>query len=554
MSSAERIERMQGVKSGRRAGIGTVPNAWATLFIGVVVLTSGLLLCAVMITGYLGNRPVDLRAHTRALSDEIAPLLIRHRVDAAAILVGRADENRDADASWTHRRVVAALPSSVNPSELERALRDEFSRQQVTVVENDVDRPGEHSLRLRTGGREFAIVTLTGIAEPVDLTGLTWRIAEDIERSLKAFQPPLTSIERTASLLEEGPHAVWQFVRLRAVKTSATTLGAIHDHVARTLKVPGASIDQEPRVSEGNAVLTIRYREVPCAEIVVKEATASPDGLSPEALLPAMVLAFNGMDADELVRRMFPNAEDLPLDSSDLNGDAVMQARPRSNRPVFDNLRVAIIVDDGGYGGWVTEEILAMPNRLTLSILPHAPHSAETARRAAALGFEVMLHMPMENRSGVETYPGEITVTMDGPEMEVHTIRALQDVPGAVGINNHTGSKFTSHADAMRLFLEQIQDSGLFFIDSRTTRSTVAYDIAMEMRIPCAARDLFLDHESSPSYIRARFNQLIEIVKRQGSAIAICHFRPNTVPILKAYLPVFEKEGIEIVHASTMVR
>lgn len=279
--------------------------------------------------------------------------------------------------------------------------------------------------------------------------------------------------------------------------------------------------------------------------------TASNDDI---LKLASLGVALNGLDFDEIVGRVFPDAEQLPLDSSDLGNVDLGPALPVPEQPADGPLQLAIIVDDGGYGGWVTEEILAMPNTLTLSILPHAPYSYETAQRAVALGFEVMLHMPMENVSGKTTYPGEITVDMDVNEMLDLTNQALADVPGAVGINNHTGSKFTSNADAMRLWLGLIQDSGLFFIDSRTTRTACAYEVADEMGIPCASRDLFLDHHSGPNYIRARFLQIIDIVKKKRSAIAICHFRPNTVPVLKEMFPEFEREGIEIVHASTMVR
>ena len=106
----------------------------------------------------------------------------------------------------------------------------------------------------------------------------------------------------------------------------------------------------------------------------------------------------------------------------------------------------------------------------------------------------------------------------------------------------------------MRTWLELIKDRGYFFIDSRTSHSACAYEVADEMEIPSAENELFLDHQSGPDYIRARFKQVIEMVKREGQAICICHFRRNTVPILKAMMPVFEDEGIEIVHASTLVR
>ena len=63
-----------------------------------------------------------------------------------------------------------------------------------------------------------------------------------------------------------------------------------------------------------------------------------------------------------------------------------------------------------------------------------------------------------------------------------------------------------------------------------------------------------VDHHAGTDYIRARFREVIEMVKRHGKVITICHFRKNTVPVLKEMFPIIEKEGIEIVHASTLVK
>lgn len=216
--------------------------------------------------------------------------------------------------------------------------------------------------------------------------------------------------------------------------------------------------------------------------------------------------------------------------------------------------RVAIIVDDGGYGGEATEIILGLDTALTFAILPNTPHGTALADEAARRGFEIMLHMPMDNDSSTLKHPGQINTGMNAAEIHALTKAALEQVPGAVGINNHTGSKFTADANAMRLFMEGIQGSGLYFVDSRTTPDTVAGEIAREFRIPAAARTLFLDHDNSQENIRARFHELIQEARAQGTAIGICHFRPNTATVLRELLPQLQVEGIQLVHASELVR
>jgi polysaccharide deacetylase 2 family uncharacterized protein YibQ len=216
--------------------------------------------------------------------------------------------------------------------------------------------------------------------------------------------------------------------------------------------------------------------------------------------------------------------------------------------------RVAIILDDGGYGGPVTETVLALDPKLTLAILPYTPHDAATAEDAAARGFEVILHMPMENSSSSADFPGMITTAMASDEIQRLTRRALAEIPGATGVNNHTGSKFTSDASGMAEFLAILKEQGLFFVDSRTINTSVAFDTAREAGVPTAQRHVFLDNQADQAYIRAQLDELLARARAHGSAIGIGHFRKDTVAVLASALPEIEAEpDLELVHVSELL-
>ena len=380
-----------------------------------------------------------------------------------------------------------------------------------------------------------------------DLTAKTARIASSVVEALRAAGSH--DVRTARSELRQSDAAMWQYSLLNAQLPLSVTEENVTTHLAMAIADNTVRIEKISGAPQGQTWWSVRCNGIECATV---HAINGLHG-DPNFKLAAFSAALAGLDPDELVQEYHIDPEALPLDSSDFKIDAPMPSSSPTP-PVTGPLRLAIIVDDGGYGGWITEEILAMPNTLTLSILPHAPYSYETAQRATELGFEVMLHMPMENVSGKTTYPGEIAVTMDANQMMDLTKQALADVPGAVGINNHTGSKFTSNAEAMRTWLDLIKDSGYYFIDSRTSKYACAFEVADEMEIPSAENDLFLDHHAGTDYIRARFREVIEMVKRHGKVITICHFRKNTVPVLKEMFPIIEKEGIEIVHASTLVK
>ncbi|HKJ75984.1 MAG TPA: divergent polysaccharide deacetylase family protein, partial [Gammaproteobacteria bacterium] len=101
---------------------------------------------------------------------------------------------------------------------------------------------------------------------------------------------------------------------------------------------------------------------------------------------------------------------------------------------------VAIIIDDLGDRLDAGERALALPGPLTYSFLPHTPYSARLARRAHALGKEVMLHLPMEAVAGNRLGPGAVTLHMNQAQL-LRTVRSdLAAVPHVRGINNHMGS------------------------------------------------------------------------------------------------------------------
>jgi polysaccharide deacetylase 2 family uncharacterized protein YibQ len=287
--------------------------------------------------------------------------------------------------------------------------------------------------------------------------------------------------------------------------------------------------------------LTVAYHGLDCVELAFRQRTA---GLPP-VQLPTMPGQTRGGEETSAARS--PVTSVASLDSTE-PGKGPSTPEP-ARKP-----RIAIIVDDGGYADTSTERILSLNQALTLSILPDCEATTSTARRARELGFEVMLHMPMETHSKKAKFPNAITTDMTEAQIRERTGRALAQVPGAAGVNNHTGSKFTSDEKSMRALLNYLKELSLYFVDSRTWHETVAYTLAQELGIQSAERDVFLDNDAEPAAIRNQFDELVTIAKQQGFAIGICHFRPRTADVLAEVLPELRKKGVEIVHVSEVVR
>ena len=212
--------------------------------------------------------------------------------------------------------------------------------------------------------------------------------------------------------------------------------------------------------------------------------------------------------------------------------------------------RLAIIIDDMGYHRLRGEAITALPGPVTCAIIPQTPWGPYLAEKAVAGQKEVMIHLPMEtgNRPLDE---GGINSTMNRGEL-VRTVReAFIRIPQARGVNNHMGSILTADEPAMRWLMQELAMNHYFFVDSRTTPDTIAEEVAVQLGLRTAGRDIFLDNERDLRAINEQFNKAL--ARRRGSAIAIGHPYPETVAYLQYVLPLMAQSGVELVPVSALL-
>lgn len=215
---------------------------------------------------------------------------------------------------------------------------------------------------------------------------------------------------------------------------------------------------------------------------------------------------------------------------------------------------IAIIIDDIGYQFEHDRAAMTLPGPLTFAILPHTPGVKEALKIVKARGYEVMLHLPMQS-SGYQhrLAPGTLTRDMDWATF-IRTVQSdLASVPGAIAVNNHEGSWLTADTERMHWLMQELtRHQNMVFIDSRTTRHTVALKTARYYGLPAARRDVFLDHE--PGHIEEQFKELVRRARDKGTALGIAHPHPETVAFLRQNLPELEKQGIKLVKLSRMMQ
>jgi len=231
---------------------------------------------------------------------------------------------------------------------------------------------------------------------------------------------------------------------------------------------------------------------------------------------------------------------------------ASVPARERTAAPA--RARIAIVIDDLGNDREALERIARWPFAVGGAVLPGLPGSADAARRLAASGKEVLLHLPMEPDGYPLVQPGPgVILRSDDDEKIAHTlIDDLASVPGAVGVNNHMGSAATADPRVMRAVVRVLAERGLFLLDSRTSEATVARRVADEAALPAVSRRVFLDAIPKAAAIERAYRELLTTARREGEAIAIGHPHPATLDLLERELP--RLEGVRLVRVSELAR
>jgi len=213
------------------------------------------------------------------------------------------------------------------------------------------------------------------------------------------------------------------------------------------------------------------------------------------------------------------------------------------HKPVKHLPLVAIIIDDMGYDYATDKRFITLEAPLSFAFLPYGPNTKRLARLAHSKRKDVLVHLPMEpDNKAFDPGPGVLTLDMDVDSLLETLGQDIKQVPGAIGVNNHMGSRFTQDRRAMEYVLEYIKDRGLFFIDSRTTKKTVAMEVARALGVPCGERAVFLDHSDNKREIERELRRLIKVAKREGAAIGIGHPHKITYEVLYRYLPLMLKE------------
>ncbi|MCF7929271.1 MAG: divergent polysaccharide deacetylase family protein [Spirochaetales bacterium] len=220
---------------------------------------------------------------------------------------------------------------------------------------------------------------------------------------------------------------------------------------------------------------------------------------------------------------------------------------------------VALVIDDVGYSLEQLDIYLDLSVPMTFSILPGLPNTEESVERIREASakkpvgttgrqFAYMLHQPMEALGGEDPGPGAIYADMQPSEALEIFRKNLAQVPGAVGVNNHMGSKTTAVPELMQALIGECSNREIVFLDSLTTADSAAGAAARSLGVPILVRRTFLDNVREPEAIRSALQSGIAEARINGQAVLIGHlWSPELADVLKEEVPRLREEGVRFV-------
>ena len=346
----------------------------------------------------------------------------------------------------------------------------------------------------------------------------------------------------------------WQPKPVPPIETGQFALEDLRVELESALLRSGISLDQI-KTGEQNGVATFDVGSPFPPEAVLRSLSERVQRVTPDARIdtgihPDAIAVYLRDRIVYLLRFTPPPIEPPPYQPPLLQPSLVPPPLSPPGRG-----RMAIIMDDLGQDMRSARSLLDIDLAVTFAIIPKNERATRVATLAHQHGREVIVHIPMEPKGYPAMNPGTdaLFLKLSAEDIRRRFQSYLQRVPFAVGGNNHMGSKFTQSQEQMTVVIDELRKAGMFFVDSRTSGQSVAFEVALAAGVPAASRDLFLDNVQNEELIAREIHKLVRLAIKRGRAVGICHPYPQTLAALRREADYIRSQGVEVVPVSQLL-
>jgi len=304
--------------------------------------------------------------------------------------------------------------------------------------------------------------------------------------------------------------------------------------------------DQAPQSELAQLGLDVQME--PGVGVVIPSTTkASYEKLTPwpaaEPLQAAPVATLAEPGEHGLLPKIGPQGE-TPFDA---------YARPEPQTKSGDP-KIAVIITGLGMSRASTEAaIAATPADVALSLDVYARGLDFWAKRARAVGHEVLLNMPSESSDFPFSDPGPNALkALATPDQNVQQLEwMLSQTTGYFGVLSVYGSKFLSVEEQLKVIIEELKKRGVMYVDGGAEDS-LGTRVAYQVGAKWATVELTLDANPGRAALELQFQELEALAKKRSIAIARISSSPLALERLTAWLRTFDQKGLQLVPVSSL--
>ena len=214
--------------------------------------------------------------------------------------------------------------------------------------------------------------------------------------------------------------------------------------------------------------------------------------------------------------------------------------------------RLTVVIADVGKEPALLDSMLALDQDVTYAISVNEPYAGDVATKLTQAGREFIAHLPLEPSAPDDMDgPAFITREMSLDEVKTQVRTFLNRVPGAVGADGHLGGGFTQSPRHVGALLEVIADTGLYFLDQRTSDKASIQQQARALGIRSAARTHRI--EAAGTAVEAKLRAVEVALVLEGQALVIAEASPTVIGALKVWLKNLRKREIHLIRLSETV-
>lgn len=264
-------------------------------------------------------------------------------------------------------------------------------------------------------------------------------------------------------------------------------------------------------------------------------------------LLTVILVIINNTGNNEIAISEYEYIVEQPEISKPIEND-IETVIIAENVPQVKKPGLIFVIDDVGNSIEQLKPFLEIPYPVTFAIMPDRKYTTQCASMIKAAGKEYILHQPMEAVGGADPGKSAIFTRMNETEISRILEHNFNQLPSALGMNNHMGSAVTSDKRSMNAVMKYLFENSLFFLDSYTISNSLGKEAAKMQDVRYQKRNsMFLDNENDHESIQNAIEEGKKTARKNGHAVMIGHVMSSELAkVMLELYPDFIEDGFSL--------